>query len=60
MFANKNFCESMGYTMEEITGKHHSMFLTDDYSNSNDSEALLQADQENSGFLYFISCFRVL
>jgi PAS domain S-box-containing protein len=34
MYANKNFCDTMGYLMEEITGKHHSIFLTDDYSKS--------------------------
>ena len=36
MYANKNFCDVMGYTMEEIVGKHHRIFLTDDYSNSID------------------------
>lgn len=34
MYANKNFCDVMGYDMEEITGKHHRIFLTEDYSNS--------------------------
>ncbi len=34
MYANKNFCDVMGYSIEEITGKHHRIFLTDDYSNS--------------------------
>ena len=34
MFANKNFCEAMGHLMEEITGKHHSIFLNEEYSKS--------------------------
>ncbi len=34
MYANKNFCDTMGYSMEEIVGKHHSIFLTEDYSKS--------------------------
>jgi methyl-accepting chemotaxis protein len=24
--ANKNFCNAMGYSLDEIQGKHHSMF----------------------------------
>ena len=34
MYGNKNFCDTMGYSMEEIVGKHHSIFLTEDYSKS--------------------------
>ena len=32
--ANENFLRTMGYTMEEIKGKHHSMFVDDEYRNS--------------------------
>ncbi|MBB3644884.1 methyl-accepting chemotaxis protein [Rhizobium sp. BK619] len=37
--ANENFCQAMGYSLAEITGKHHSMFCepahtrTEEYSN---------------------------
>ncbi|MGO7206326.1 PAS domain-containing protein, partial [Rhizobium ruizarguesonis] len=37
--ANENFCKAMGYSLAEITGKHHSIFCepayvsTEDYSN---------------------------
>lgn len=26
-FANKNFCDTMGFSTEELVGKHHSMFV---------------------------------
>ncbi|KKJ78474.1 chemotaxis protein [Kiloniella litopenaei] len=32
--ANKNFLAAMGYTLEEIKGKHHSMFVEEEYKNS--------------------------
>jgi len=32
--ANKNFLESMGYTIDEIIGKHHNIFCDKKYSNS--------------------------
>ena len=32
--ANENFLEAMGYGLEEIRGKHHSMFVDADYVNS--------------------------
>ncbi len=34
--ANDIFLQSMGYTLSEIAGKHHSMFLTPDFKNSNE------------------------
>jgi methyl-accepting chemotaxis protein len=32
--ANDNFLKTMGYTLEEVQGKHHSMFVEDAYRNS--------------------------
>lgn len=29
--ANKNFCRTVGYSLEEIKGKHHRMFCTDEF-----------------------------
>ncbi|MGV1872264.1 methyl-accepting chemotaxis protein [Agrobacterium rosae] len=34
--ANENFCRAMGYTAEQIVGKHHSMFCEADYAKSQD------------------------
>lgn len=33
-FANNSFLDAMGYTSEEIVGKHHSIFVFDDEKNS--------------------------
>ncbi|MFN3523751.1 MAG: methyl-accepting chemotaxis protein [Phenylobacterium sp.] len=32
--ANANFCEAMGYRLEEIRGRHHSLFVPADYAAS--------------------------
>lgn len=32
--ANKNFLSTVGYTLDEITGKHHRLFVEADYANS--------------------------
>jgi methyl-accepting chemotaxis protein len=32
--ANKNFLDTLGYTLEEIVGKHHSLFCEQDYVTS--------------------------
>ncbi len=32
--ANDNFLSTMGYTLEEVQGKHHSMFAEPEYANS--------------------------
>ncbi|MCU0719567.1 MAG: PAS domain-containing methyl-accepting chemotaxis protein [Pirellula sp.] len=32
--ANQNFLSTLGYSMEEIRGKHHSMFVDSDYKHS--------------------------
>jgi methyl-accepting chemotaxis protein len=32
--ANANFCKAVGYSLDEIRGKHHSMFVDPDYAQS--------------------------
>jgi methyl-accepting chemotaxis protein len=32
--ANENFCGAVGYTLDEIKGKHHSLFVDNDFKNS--------------------------
>ena len=32
--ANENFCRALGYELEEIVGRHHSMFVEPNYANS--------------------------
>lgn len=32
--ANENFCSALGYTLSEIKGQHHSMFVEPAYSRS--------------------------
>jgi methyl-accepting chemotaxis protein len=32
--ANENFCKTMGYSLDEIRGKHHSMFVDQAYASS--------------------------
>ena len=34
--ANENFLSTMGYTLDEIKGRHHRMFCDSDYVNSNE------------------------
>lgn len=40
--ANNNFLETMGYTLEEIQGEHHSMFVEPDYKSSAEYQAFWQ------------------
>src|SRR5262245_57005143 len=37
--ANENFCKTIGYALEEIRGKHHSMFVLDAYRQSAEYQA---------------------
>ena len=37
--ANENFLEAMGYTLEEVKGEHHRMFVEPDYAQSAEYEA---------------------
>ena len=32
--ANRNFCQLMGYEAAELTGKHHRIFVDEDYAQS--------------------------
>ena len=36
MFANQNFCNTLGYTLDEIKGKHHSIFCHKEYVDSDE------------------------
>ena len=36
--ANDNFCKTLGYTIEEIKGKHHSMFAEGAFASSPEYE----------------------
>lgn len=50
--ANKIFLDSLGYTLDEITGKHHSIFCNEEYTNSNEYQnfwASLNEGKFNSG-----------
>lgn len=37
--ANENFCKTLGYTLSEIVGKHHSLFCDPAYTRSQDYKA---------------------
>lgn len=41
--ANENFLKTMGYSLDEIKGRHHSMFVEDSFRNSNDYKELWAA-----------------
>lgn len=36
LWANDNFCKALGYSLDEIKGKHHSLFVEPDYAASQD------------------------
>lgn len=40
--ANRNFLFAMGYSLEEIQGKHHSIFVTDAFSDSAEYKSFWQ------------------
>ena len=52
--ANENFCKTLGYTLEEIKGKHHSMFADATYAGSSEYryfwDKLRQGDYEAGQF----------
>lgn len=41
--ANQNFLDTLGYELNEIVGKHHSLFLTAEYANSAEYRAFWPA-----------------
>jgi methyl-accepting chemotaxis protein len=55
--ANQNFLDTVGYSLQEIRGKHHRMFVGDKHSNSNEYQRFwrnLREGQFSSGeFLRF-------
>jgi methyl-accepting chemotaxis protein len=51
-YANKNFLNTVGYTIEEIQGKHHSLFVDPEYRNSQEYREfwnILRAGRFHSG-----------
>ena len=48
--ANENFLQVFGYTLEEIRGKHHSMFVDDAYRNCSEYAEFWQALREGRHF----------
>jgi len=42
LYANENFLKTLGYTLEEVRGKHHSMFVTPAYGQSPEYRAFWQ------------------
>ena len=52
VWANRLFLDAMGYRLEEIAGRHHSLFCTQDYAGSDDYRAFwrrLAAGQPDQG-----------
>ncbi|MDX9664828.1 PAS domain-containing methyl-accepting chemotaxis protein [Pseudomonas sp. P5_152] len=50
--ANENFCKAMGYSLEEIRGKHHRIFCEGDYAKSEQYQRFwreLERGEPNSG-----------
>nr|WP_315975263.1 methyl-accepting chemotaxis protein [Pseudomonas sp. 6D_7.1_Bac1] len=50
--ANENFCKAVGYSIEEIRGKHHRIFCEEDYAKSEDYQRFwreLDRGEPNSG-----------
>lgn len=41
--ANENFCRTLGYSLDEIAGRHHSMFIDATYRNTNEYKAFWDA-----------------
>jgi len=41
--ANENFLNALGYTLEEVQGRHHSMFIEPEFAESADYEQFWQA-----------------
>ena len=54
LHANQAFCKLMGYKLNEIKGKHHSIFVDDDYASSQEYEdfwhALAQGESHTREF----------
>lgn len=48
--ANENFCEVMGYPLEDLAGKHHRIFCEEDYAASQDYEDFWKKLREGQSF----------
>jgi len=55
--ANDNFLATVGYTLAEIQGKHHRMFVKPDYAASSDYQAIW--DRLKRGEFFSAECSRV-
>jgi methyl-accepting chemotaxis protein len=55
--ANEQFLKTVGYSLNEIKGEHHSIFVADDFAQSNEYKnfwkALAAGDYQNGEFLRF-------
>jgi len=55
--ANQNFCEALGYSLEEIQGKHHNLLLDDAYAQSAEYQSfwasLKNGDYRQGEFQHF-------
>ena len=40
IYANQNFCNTLGYSLKELRGEHHSIFVTEEYSKSDEYKEL--------------------
>ena len=50
-YANDSFLNALGYTQDEIIGKHHSLFIEDDEKNSKQYQELWNSLREGKFFL---------
>jgi methyl-accepting chemotaxis protein len=48
--ANENFLNTVGYRLEEVQGKHHSMFVKDDYKRSSEYAQFWEQLRQGSMF----------
>ncbi|TNE98004.1 MAG: PAS domain-containing protein, partial [Deltaproteobacteria bacterium] len=48
--ANKNFCNALGYNLDEIVGKHHSMFVDPNYTQTTEYKAFWKAIAKGEAF----------
>jgi PAS domain S-box-containing protein len=49
-FANDSFLNTLGYTQDEVVGKHHSLFIEDDYKDSEEYKDFWSSLKEGEFF----------
>jgi PAS domain S-box-containing protein len=49
-YANESFLNTLGYTQDEVTGKHHSLFLEDDMKDSEEYKEFWKSLREGKFF----------